>query len=56
MRIHPGAVKNVREIKLIDLRSEKSARVVELMAGENRLTTCGVVADHLAMASRRRLI
>src|SRR5713226_4423951 len=40
VRIHPDAVKNPREIKLIDLRSERSAGVVALMVGENRSTTC----------------
>jgi hypothetical protein len=56
VRIHPDAVKNVREIKLIDLPSERSAGVVVLIVVENLSTTCCVAFDHLATASRRRLI
>ena len=40
MLIHRDAVKNVSEIKLIDLRSARSAAVV-LIVGENRSTTGG---------------
>jgi hypothetical protein len=35
--IHPDAVKNVREIKLIDLRSEKIAGVVTKIVGEQSI-------------------
>src|SRR5712691_6204191 len=56
VRIHLEAVKNLREIKLIDLRSKRNARIVDLIVAENRSTTCGADSHHLATTSRRRLI